>query len=55
VAEEAGLGLNMLVLLVDTSAFISPEQLHKGAASILQEVRDCPPAPGHSAVLVPGQ
>jgi len=55
VAEEAGLGLNMLVLLVDTSAFISPEQLHKGVASILKEVRDCPPAPGHSSVLVPGQ
>ena len=56
---------------VDTSAFMTPEKLQQGVASILEEVmpsydilwnaddndqvRGCPPAPGHREVLVPGQ
>ena len=55
VEVEAGLGLNTLVILVDTARFLPAEELAAAVGEILQEARDCPPAPGHSAVRVPGQ
>jgi LDH2 family malate/lactate/ureidoglycolate dehydrogenase len=55
VATEAGLGLNMLVILVDTERFMPADELAAGVGAVLEEVRASPPAPGHAAVLVPGQ
>ena len=52
---EAGLGLNMLIILVDTKIFLPENLLGSNVKSILDEIRNCPPAPGHEAVLVPGQ
>ena len=55
VETEAGLGLNSLVILLDTNRFMAPEKLQAGVHSVLEDVRGCPPASGHKAVLVPGQ
>ena len=44
---EAGLGLNSLILLVDTERFIPRDKLSSGVESVLEEIRNCPPAPGH--------
>ena len=55
VEVEAGLGLNMLIILVDTEIFLPKEMLGVGVQSVLDEIRNCPPGPGHEAVLVPGQ
>ena len=52
---EAGLGLNTLILLVDTERFLSKNLLGEGVESILEEIRKCPPASGHEAVLIPGK
>merc|ERR1711892_794931 len=55
VETEEGLGLNTLVILLDTGRFMPSDKLEAGVHSVLEEVRACPPAPGHAAVLVPGQ
>ena len=52
---EAGLGLNSLIILVDTERFLPRELLGQGVESVLQEIRSCPPATGFEAVLIPGQ
>ena len=47
---EAGLGLNMLIILVDTKIFLTENILDSNVKSILDEIRNCPPAPGHKVV-----
>ena len=40
---------------MDTGRFISIDHLNVGVHEVLEDIRACPPAPGHDAVLVPGQ
>ncbi|MBT8438042.1 MAG: Ldh family oxidoreductase [Gammaproteobacteria bacterium] len=44
-----------LLLTVDTSRYREPVQLQRIAEEILDELRNCPPAPGFEAVEIPGE
>ena len=53
--KETGLGLHMLVVLVDTARFRPAGALAAASADVLGALRACPPAAGHSRVQIPGQ
>ena len=55
VEKEAGLGLNTMVIALDTSRFRSKSTLMAASKEILEEMRRCPPAKGFERVEVPGQ
>jgi LDH2 family malate/lactate/ureidoglycolate dehydrogenase len=44
-----------LLLTVDTSRYREPGQLQRIAEEILDELRNCPPAPGFERVEIPGE
>lgn len=44
-----------LLLTVDTSRYQEPGQLQRIAEEILDELRNCPPAPGFECVEIPGE
>ena len=44
-----------LLLTVDTSRYREPGQLQRIAEEILDELRNCPPAPGFEGVEIPGE
>ncbi len=44
-----------LLLTVDTSRYREPVQLQRIAEEILDELRNCPPAPGFECVEIPGE
>ncbi|MDH3631419.1 MAG: Ldh family oxidoreductase [Gammaproteobacteria bacterium] len=51
-AETEG---SWLLLSVDTSRYREPVQLQRIAEEILDELRNCPPAPGFEGVEIPGE
>lgn len=52
---EAMDGMNWIAIGVDLARFRSPRAYRAAAESCLQELRDCPPAPGFDRVEVPGE
>ena len=44
-----------LLLTVDTARYREPGQLQRIAEEILDELRNCPPAPGFKCVEIPGE
>ena len=57
VTKETGLGLNTMVIALDTSRFTDASLLMSAATEVLHEVRACPPdtVRGFTRVQVPGQ
>jgi len=55
VQKESGLGLNTMVIAIDTTRFRSNPDLMTASKEVLDEMRRCPPAPGFSKVEIPGQ
>ena len=46
---------NWLLITIDTTRFRAPGALHAAAEEVLSELRECPPAPGHDRVEIPGE
>jgi LDH2 family malate/lactate/ureidoglycolate dehydrogenase len=46
---------NWLMIAIDTKRYQEPSTLQTVAEEILQELRDCPPAPGFEKVEIPGE
>jgi LDH2 family malate/lactate/ureidoglycolate dehydrogenase len=53
--KEQGIGLHMMVVVVDTQLFQEPDTMSAASAQVLRELRACPPAPGFATVEIPGQ
>ena len=53
--RENGIINNMLTILIRTDAFDEHSSVMHELAAIRQWVKDSPAAPGHDAVLVPGE
>jgi len=49
-----GLGLNHMVIMIDTKRFRGPDAFMAASKAVLDHVRDCPPAQGFDAVEIPG-
>jgi LDH2 family malate/lactate/ureidoglycolate dehydrogenase len=54
-SKEEGIGLHMLVMVVDTTRFQEPTAMAAASAQVLREIRACPPAAGFHSVEIPGQ
>jgi LDH2 family malate/lactate/ureidoglycolate dehydrogenase len=52
---EAMDGMNWIAIGVDLSRFRAPGAYRVAAEACLQELRDCPPAPGFDRVEIPGE
>jgi LDH2 family malate/lactate/ureidoglycolate dehydrogenase len=52
---EAMDGMNWIAIGVDLSRFRVPRAYRAAAEACLQELRDCPPAPGFDRVEIPGE
>ncbi len=48
-------GMNWIAITVDLARFRAPAAYRAAAEACLQELRECPPAPGFSRVEVPGE
>jgi LDH2 family malate/lactate/ureidoglycolate dehydrogenase len=48
-------GMNWIAIAVDLARFRAPAAYRAAAEACLQELRDCPPAPGFERVEVPGE
>ena len=48
-------GMNWILVAVDLSRFRSPSAYRQAAEQCLQELRECPPAPGFDRVEIPGE
>ena len=46
---------NWLMIAIDTKRYREPSSLQSAAEEILQELRQCPPAPGFDRVEIPGE
>ena len=46
---------NWLLLILDTWRYREQEWVHQAAEAVLEELRNCPPAPGHEQVEIPGE
>ena len=46
---------NWLLIAIDANRFREPKPFHSVAEEILEELRECPPAPGFDRVEIPGE
>ena len=46
---------NWLLITIDASRFREPSAMHAAAEEVLEELRQCPPAPGFDRVEIPGE
>ena len=46
---------NWLLIVIDTAGFRDAPAMQTAAESVLQEIRECPPAPGFDRVEIPGE
>ena len=46
---------NWLLLVLDTRRFREQVWIHQASESVLDELNNCPPAPGYERVEIPGE
>lgn len=46
---------NWFLIAIDTRKFRQPDALQAAAEEVLDDLRNCPPAPGHDRVEIPGE
>ena len=46
---------NWLLFVLDTRRYGEQERMHQAAEAVLEELRNCPPAPGYERVEIPGE
>ena len=46
---------NWLLLVLDTRRYREQEWMYQAAEAVLEELRNCPPAPGYERVEIPGE
>ena len=46
---------NWLLLVIDCSRYRGSDSMHHAAENVLDEIRNCPPAPGFKKVEIPGE
>ena len=55
ISAQARDGMNWIAIAVDLSRFRLPGAYREAAEACLQELRECPPAPGFERVEIPGE